>query len=200
MPHLILHDWLSDGLERVSHALEVTRLRQEIARLRRENTLLADEAEDAARNTREAVVVCESFPSLLMRLWRTEWESAGRTHGRTWNEAGEGLRRLFDGTIRVMEAARELVENDERLPGRSSGIERLDQALAEARRMRADLETNWLWFTKEAEEEARASIARGEGVDVEEAFAQMAGLTVEELRERVEAHKQKYHPNGNGVR
>lgn len=200
MSHLILHDWLSDGLERVSHALEVTRLRREIARLRREEAPVADEAEDAARCTQEAVAVCESFPSLLMQLWRTEWESAGRTHGRTWNEAGESLRRLFDGTIRVMEAARDCIENDERAAGRSPSMERLDQALAEARGIRADLETNWLWFTKEAEEEAKASIARGEGVDVEEAFAQMAGLTVEELRERVKAHQQKYHPNGNGAR
>jgi hypothetical protein len=200
MSDLILHEWLSDGLERVSNALEVMRLRQEIARLRRENAMLAAEADKAVRGAQETVAVCESFPSLMMRLWKTEWDSAGRAPGRTWNSSGESLRRLFDGAIRVLEAARDCVEAEERLASRSLGLERLDQALAEARRIRGDLETNWLWFSKGAEDEAKASIARGEGMDVDEAFAQMAGISVDELRARVEAHQKRYHPNGDAAR
>lgn len=197
MSDMILYDWLSDGLGRVSRAVEACPAPKPPDPTSAKNERSADEA---ALETQGIVDACDLFPNVMMRLWRAKWEVAAKRSGSTSNADGETLRRVFDQTVRVLEAARGYIAHVEQWAGRPVGRERLDDALAEARRIRVDLETNWLWFTKEAEEEAKASIARGEGLDVEEAFAQMAGLSVEELRAKVEAHKRKYHPNGGGAR
>ena len=131
---------------------------------------------------------------------RTCWESAGEQSGENSNSTGRLIYRLFDEVVQAMEAVRASITGREELADQSQYLERLDAAMAEVRRVRADLEPGWLWFTKEDEEEAKASIAKGEGVDVEEAFAQMAGLTLDELRAKVEAHKRKYHTNGDAAR
>lgn len=191
MPDTILFDWLSDGLGRVSRAVEVSSAPKLPG---------PTEADEATLVTQGIVDACELFPKVMTLLWRAKWEAAAKRSGNASNADGEALRRVFYQTVRVLEAARGYVAHVEQWAGRFVGRERLDHALAEARRIRADLETNWLWFIKEAEEEAKASIARGEGLDVEEAFAQMAGLSVEELRAKVEAHKRKYRPNGSGAR
>ncbi len=195
MSDVILLDWLQDGLQRVNEAVEVSRPQRPDT----QNGNVATAPAGAARapGRRSFVRVIAAFASAT---WRACWESAGEQSGETSNSTGRLIYRLFDEAVQAMEAVRASITGREELADQSQYLERLDAAMAEVRRVRADLEPGWLWFTKEDEEEAKASIAKGEGVDVEEAFAQMAGLTLDELRAKVEAHKRKYHTNGDAAR
>ena len=51
----------------------------------------------------------------------------------------------------------------------------------------------WPWFRKEDLDQARAEADRGETVDVEDAFAAMAGVSREEWETRVEAYQRQKH-------
>lgn len=200
MSDTLLLDWLRDGLKRVQDALRKLRLQRDTVRMERELERMAEAGEHGVDKAPELIAACEAFPGHMQWLWRNAWESAGRAPGTSSNFLGAALRDVFDQTIRLMESVRAWMETVQGQAPCPAGQERLDRALGEARQFRADLETNWLWFTREADEEAKASIARGEGVDVEEAFAQMAGISVDALRARMEAHKKQYHPNGEGAR
>ena len=204
MSEMTLSGWPSNGLEGLSNTLESLRNQLEIARLQKTAESQAREiarlTEEMESTTRRMVIGCEWFISVMKWLWKATWMSIGKVPGTNWNSGGNHLRSVFDYTITEIESTRTWVQSCEQVLGRPLELERVHQALAEARRLRAELETNWLWLTKEAEHEAKAAIARGEGVDVEVAFAHMAGLTLEELRVKVEAHKKQCHPNGDAAR
>jgi hypothetical protein len=200
MSDTLILDWLHDGLQRVQDALRKLRPQRDVVRMESELERLAEAGEHGVDKAPELIAACEAFPGHMQWLWRNVWESASRVPGTSSNSLGAALRDIFDQTIRLMESVRAGLRTVQGQAACPSGQDRLDRALGEARQFRADLETNWLWFTREADEEAKASIARGEGVDVEEAFAQMAGISMDELRARVEAHKKQYHSNGDGAR
>jgi hypothetical protein len=72
-------------------------------------------------------------------------------------------------------------------PGADFGS--LDDAIAAVTRAKQELLANWLVGTDEEMAEAHASASRGEGLDLEEAFAQIAGVSVAEWRQRIDEHK-----------
>jgi len=197
MSEMTLQPELSAGLEPTRLAVESLCRRLELAPLNLERENLTEGIE--AMMERQ-VARCASRLSDMQSFWKTMWRSVGRLPGTTSNSGGREVQGYYDLSIAEIESTRNHVEKCERILGRPLGLKRVDEVLARARQMREDLATNWLWFTKEAEDEAKASIARGEGVDIEEAFAEMMGLTVEQLRTKVEAHQRRYHPTGNGAR
>ncbi len=141
MSDTILFDWLGDGLRRVSRAVEASSAPKLPEPASAVKERLADEA---ALETQGIVDACDLFPNIMMRLWQAKWEAAAKRPGNTSNADGETLRRVFDQTVRVLEAAHGYIAHVEHWACRPVGRERLDHALAEARRIRADLETNWL--------------------------------------------------------
>jgi len=66
----------------------------------------------------------------------------------------------------------------------------VEAALAEIKRQRVNLLGHWPWPPSPARlSEAQAAMARGEGQDSGEAFADIAGIPVEELRRRIAERK-----------
>jgi hypothetical protein len=199
MSETTLQPGLSDGLERMWFVVESLCRRLELARLERVSVSLnrerANLTEEIEAMMQRQVARCDWILSDMKGSWNIMWRSVGRVPEMTWTSGGRALQDFFDVSIRSIELMHNRVGECEKILGRPLGLKRVDEVLAQARHMRADLETNWLWITKEAEDEAKASIVRGEGVDVEEAFAEMTGLTVEELRAKAEAHRRKYHPS-----
>jgi hypothetical protein len=203
MSEMTLQPGLSDGLEGIWPAVVSLCQRLELARLEsksesqiREIASLTEEIEGMMHRQ---IAICDSRLSDMKWSWNITWKSVGRVPGMTWTSGGRMLQEFFDISIRSIEMMHNRIEECEKILRRPIGLDRIDQILAQARQFRADLKTNWLWITKEAEDEAKASMARGEGMDVEEAFAEMMGLPLEQLRAKVEAHRRKYHPTGNGV-
>jgi hypothetical protein len=187
--------WLA--VESLCQKLELARLERVSASQNRNLTNLADEIEAMMRRQ---VAMCDSRLSDMKSFWKAMWTSVGRIPETTWNSGGREIQGFYDFSIAEIESTRHHVETCEKALDRPLGLERIDQVLLQARQMREDLATNWLWFTKETEEEVKASIARGDGVDVLEAFAEIMGLTVEQVQAKVEAHRRKYHSTSNGAR
>jgi hypothetical protein len=65
------------------------------------------------------------------------------------------------------------------------------QIQAELEQIEQEHLDRWPWVRKEDLDQARAEAARGETVDVEDAFAAMAGVSREEWETRVEAYQRR---------
>ena len=75
-------------------------------------------------------------------------------------------------------------------------------AIREVEEARDNTLRHWEEFRPEDLEEAVAAHRRGESLDIDEAFAQMKGISVEELRRRLEAKIRsagKVRANGAGA-
>jgi hypothetical protein len=197
MSEMALQPEVSNGQEPTRLAVESLCRRLEMAPqcLERENLTEGIEA-----MMERQVARCASRLSDMQSFWKTMWRSVGRLPGTTSNSGGREIQAYYDLSIAEIESTRHHVEKCEKMLRRPLGLKRVDEVLAQARQMREDLATNWLWFTKEIEDGVKASIARGDGVDVLEAFAEIMGLTVEEVEVKVEAHRRKYHSKSNGAR
>lgn len=110
---------------------------------------------------------------------------------------GRQLTALFDTTQSLLENIR-AEERRSRGEGQAvGGLEQIDSVLADVRRWRADLLDHWPWFSEEDMVEARAAEARGELLDLDEAFAGIAGVEKQVWLERIAAHRRA---NGDGPR
>jgi len=67
------------------------------------------------------------------------------------------------------------------------------QIQAELEQIEQEHLDRWPWLRKEDLDQARAEAAQGETVDVEDAFAAIAGVSREELENRVEAYQRRKH-------
>jgi hypothetical protein len=131
------------------------------------------------------------FPEFLRATWRrigAKLKDRPPTDYQSLGELLDGLWALYEKTA---DFALGLVRRVEKLAGdtlpAASGVE---AALAEIKRQRVNLLGHWPWAPSPARlNEAQAAMARGEGQDSEEAFADIAGIPVEELRRQIAERK-----------
>jgi hypothetical protein len=141
--------------------------------------LTADEVADAVQE-------CLEYPDALKRLVR---RAAHRLfHPDAAEDLNEGRRSLLarlDAALDAMEAVQPLADAFD-APQRQA----LSDAVAEVRRLKDETFRHWPEMTPPLLDEARERMRRGEGVPLDEAFAEAAGVSVEEFRRRVEARRQ----------
>ena len=109
-------------------------------------------------------------------------------------ERRQVMEELTAGFLHLAESVRACVreagEAAATLPARQV-VSRLDDAINTLGQARQSVLERWPVGTDDQIAEARASAARGEGLDVDEAFAQIAGVPVEAWRLRVEEYKRQ---------
>jgi hypothetical protein len=66
----------------------------------------------------------------------------------------------------------------------------IDRDLAELREFSFEVARNWVGFAQGDLDEAREELARGECQDLDEAFAEIAGVSTEQWREKVRQRKE----------
>jgi hypothetical protein len=128
------------------------------------------------------------------RAWA--WVKAGG-EPQKWAETGEHLAGLFAATVGALQTYLALIRRCEEHLGRQ--LQEADEVAAAIRKLERAGEAhtnNWPWFRKEDEDEALAEYARGETVPLEEAFAQIAGVSKEEWRRRVERRRAELEKGG----
>jgi hypothetical protein len=86
-----------------------------------------------------------------------------RNQARAYVEAGHAVRRLND----------------------------LDAAIRHLETLKAEITANWPWLDANDLRAAREAEARGETLELDEAFAQIAGMSKEDWLRRVEEHKRR---------
>ena len=103
---------------------------------------------------------------------------------------------LSDIYLQLAESVRAAAYHTWQAAGSPSGkdfVFWLDGAIQALTQARQSVLERWPVGGDEEIAEARASAARGQGLDVDEAFAQIAGVDVETWRQRVEEY-QRHHP------
>jgi hypothetical protein len=127
---------------------------------------------------------------------RQNWDDAARAvtggHPRDYQGEGERLREAFDSRLRVLVTLRKWAGRAEEAGHRVAGAADLEGAIAEVERLRADTLNHWPWPpTPEEVAEAVAEYERGDSLPLDEAFAEIAGVSKEAWLERVEEHKRR---------
>ena len=144
---------------------------------------------DVARNLES--VIQQTLPILksLDNLWRSSLELIEAHRIDDYNELGRALRASFDPGLRIMARVVELVTAFERVGGTIASADELRDAHARLLRMENGIFEHWPLFTEQDAAEAREAIERGDYLELDDAFAQIAGVDKETWMRRVEARR-----------
>ena len=114
---------------------------------------------------------------------------------------GEALRRAFSAVAGALEKLEELARSLETLMGRpAAGRAELAAAAAAVERLRDDTLRHWPWPPTEGDiQRVREAVGRGETLELDAAFAEIAGVSTEEWRRRVEEHKRAVQASTEGT-
>jgi hypothetical protein len=182
-----------------------------LARIRRDAARLIDEtfAEHQAAGrldelTYEARVAVSEYATLAARVCE-EWKERGRTLSTAWSAGryaeveslANSLPEMFDSAIQVLETLHRwltlLGAAGLSVPPASA----VSPALESIRQMQHEALEHWTGPpTEEEVAEAIADYENGDSLPLDEAFAEIAGVSVEEWLQRVEDYKQKWHLEG----
>ena len=149
--------------------------------------------EELAGDLEDHVRELLTFPDMLRRAWRSVFHALfarGRVDCRS---VGEKVRDVWTRCAGVMRDVLRVGREMERQTGLSvEGLAELEAASADVERMREAILADWPW-PPSAEEirAAREAISGDEYLDSEEAFAEIAGVSLEAWRRKVEEHRQK---------
>ena len=91
-----------------------------------------------------------------------------------------------------------MLDVGDKSPCRSHPAEYVTLAMAGHRRAVAALGEGWPVLSIDDERRVVAEMKAGKGLGVDEAFAGVAGVSMEEWHRRAEAHKRKFHPEVRG--
>jgi hypothetical protein len=154
-----------------------------------------------ARDVEDAVLLCLDYPAQMGRLWKTTWKHIeDGTMG--VNAAWYALQATFTRTLDVMDGVRELVRAAAAAGHTVEGAAELEQARDRVAALKDDIFRHWEPFTEETAREALEASARGECLELDEAFAAIAGVDKETWLRRVaeyrEAKEKKRRQEGNG--
>ncbi len=151
-----------------------------------------------ARDVEDIVLACLDYPGLMARLWNSALPRI-RDHQITdLQQAGEALGGLFDGTLDFLGSLRQWTREFEAAGHNVQGARELDRVIEQLQEMKKDVLAHWPWFSEKDVEEARAAHARGECLELDEAFATIADVDKETWRERVEEYKRAKRSDGQG--
>jgi hypothetical protein len=141
------------------------------------------------------VRACAWSLASMRQLWEIAYRSLFTSPPPTFAEARETrevLDRVFADRIDAAEKILALAADAAARTGQPiPETEGLASAAEDVRRLRRELAERWPVCTDDEMEEVRRQIARGEGMELDDAFAAIAGVGVEEWRRRVEARRKE---------
>ncbi len=156
---------------------------------------------DVVRNTEDVINEATTFPDLMRRLCRSTGLRIQARLVDDYGSEGEALRRTFDAVTGALEKLEGLARSLEGLTGKpAAGRPELEKATAEVLRMRDDTLRFWPWPPTEGEiQRVREEVKRGEALELDEAFAEIAEVSAEEWQRRVQQHRKAPHTGTGGA-
>jgi len=146
----------------------------------------------------DLVNVCEQLSAAGRELLEQERKRVFKEPHLTiaWlRERRQVMEALTNDYVNVVETVREAAVRAAAESAKGTGIEgRLDGAIQALVTARESTLARWLVGTDEETAAAAAAAARGEGIDIEEAFAELAGVDVASWLRRIAAKKANERP------
>jgi hypothetical protein len=141
-----------------------------VERFRLEADLVARTTQQDGLNHRlePVFLICKDLPGHARQAWESLWTLVKDQMPEDLQEAGESFLVVLDHAIAVVAAFAENTE--EPLRGIQEDLERLRQ----------EHNDTWPWCSEQDLDEARAESARGETLELDEAFAEILGVSRED--------------------
>lgn len=185
----------------------LVRIRQGTARVIEDSLAeraTANRFEEMAREAEVAIAECLDIPVSARALWQSIGRSIYRMVERKeivdWVYYGEWLQKIFDSSLSVFLALRQWVRKAEEVGQGVSNAAQVEEAIADLTRLRSEALDNWPWPpTPEEVAEAVAEYERGDSLPLDEAFAEIAGVTKEEWLARVEERRRELREEGKDL-
>lgn len=152
--------------------------------------LPAEQGDDKAFG--QLVLLAVELADAVFRLHRIVWEKimSGWTAQSDLANFGQGLGTLFTRLESLLEVVRRLAAARPNSP--TEHLDRLENARDCLRMAQHDHATGWPRFEPVDLQELRASVARGESLDLEDSFAEITGMTREGWLQFVDEYKAKF--------
>jgi hypothetical protein len=153
-----------------------------LERLELETDLLADQPKrekGPSDRLEGAILICKELPAHARQASQDLWKLLKAKQVDDLQEGGERFLFALDLAIQVAE----IYACNTAMP--------LGDVRADLKQIRQEHLDRWPWFKQEDLDQAAAEAARGETVDMEDAFAAIAGVSREEWDGRVEAYQRQ---------
>lgn len=141
-----------------------------------------------ARDVEDMVRVCLDFPAMLTRIYGSAWDRIRANELEDYMKTGEALQDLVRDTTELLHSIRVLAHGFVEAGHSLEGTSQLEDVLARLEDLRQEINRCWPWFSQEEIDAGRADQARGEFLDLDKAFAQIAGVDQETWCKRLEEH------------
>jgi len=148
-----------------------------LERSKMESRLLAKA--NAREDASAILVLAREIPNHLRQAHGALWGLVRFGPVDVLQELGEAFQEILDETIGTL---RQLSANNPHLAG-LAGVQ------AEVEQLRQEHQERWPWFRMEDLGQALAESARGETLELDDAFAQIAGISREDWLRRVEDYQ-----------
>jgi hypothetical protein len=143
----------------------------------------------------ELASACAEFPETVRAIWEAHRDEAFRdrnTDLAALLDLRLRLERLTDEHTQTVETILDLARQQSNGAGQpSTTVAQLEQVITRLRALKTQQGEAWLVANREEVEEALAAARRGESLELEDAFAEIAGVDRETWLRRVEEHKQR---------
>ena len=131
----------------------------------------------SARLESAFLLISKDLPVHARQAWESLWHRVRDNMLDDLQEAGESFLLVLDQAIATVGAFEDHTE--EPLRGIQANLEQLRQ----------EHKDSWPWCSEQDLDEVRAEIVRGETLEMDDAFAEIAGVRREEWLRRTEEHK-----------
>jgi hypothetical protein len=143
------------------------------------------------RELNRVVLLCLGIPTESQQLYESLWDRAMAGQIDNFTGAGNEVLGVIDTYARVLDTVKGWVQAAEQEGQRVPRAAELARAADELAALRKEVVERWPWISERSIAEARAEIARGEFLELDDAFEQIAGVDKETWLKRVEEHKRR---------
>ncbi len=134
---------------------------------------------------KQVLLLCRELPGHLRQAQNALWDKIKARQVFDFQRVGEEFLAVVEESIALTRKLADRFQNGA-----------LGAVLTELEQLQTEHQERWPWFSQKDVDEAREASARGETMELTDAFAQIAGVSREQFLEMVKAHEQRKREKG----
>jgi len=148
------------------------------------------------RGVEDALRLCRNFPAALRTAWDSLFVRARAGQIEDYHATGMTLQELFSHTLGILDTLRQWARLLEGEGYQVESVAELDRDIEEVRRFQEEIFAAWPDFREQDVHEGLAERARGECLELDEAFASLAGVDKDAWLRRLEERRRPFDAGG----